>query len=160
MPSGAEIAHPAREFEVTQDDERPPDPEGRINRDRDGLVEVEVTVVPARVRAGQTARVHVSFLPDDSRKAHWNNESTPLRLWIDPPEGWRVSSRWLTAPQGDRPETDEVRRLDFEVEVPPAASGRTRLPAHALYNVCEDVGGVCRFLRQDLVVEVEVEVGP
>ena len=85
---------------------------------------------------------------------------TPLRLWIDPPEGWRVSSRLLTAPQGDRPETAEARQLDFEVEVPPSASGRTRLPAYALYNVCEDERGVCLFRRQDLVVEVDVQVKP
>ena len=160
MPSGAEIAQPAREFEVTQDDERPPDPEGRINRDRDGLVEVEVTVVPARVRPGQAARVHVSFLPDDSRKAHWNNESTPAAALGRRPRGLAGVEPIAHGPPGRPARADEVRRLDFEVEVPPSASGRTRLPAYALYNVCEDVGGVCRFLRQDLVVEVEVEVGP
>ncbi len=156
MPTGAEIAQPSREFEALDPVQQSPDPQGRIHRDRLGLVEAEVAVVPAKVGAGETARVHVTFLPNAIRKAHWNNESTPLRIWIDPPEGWRVSNRLLSAPQGDRPETNEVRRLDFEVEVPSTASGVTRIPAFALYNVCEDLGGVCLFLRQDLVIEVEV----
>ncbi len=160
LPSGAEIAQPTREFEVLETVERSPDPERRITRDRDELVEVEVVVVPAIVQPGEAARVHVTFRPDPARKAHWNNESTPLRLWIDPPEGWQVSSCSFTAPQGDRPETVEVRRFDFEVQVPPTASGRTRLSAYALYNVCEDLGGVCLFLRQDLVIELNLEVNP
>lgn len=158
MPSGAEIAEPLRDFEPSDEDQRSPDPEGRIARDRDGLVEVEVAVVPAKVRPGETARVHVELAPVAEQEAHWNNESTPLQIWIDPPEGWRASSRLLTAPQGDRPETEEVRRLEFEVSVPPTAGGRTRLPAYALYNVCEDTGGVCQFLRQDFLIEVDVAV--
>jgi hypothetical protein len=159
MPTGAEIAQPAREFEVLDAVGQSPDPRGRIVRDRDELIEAEVAVVPAKVHAGETARVHVTFLPSAARKAHWNNESTPLRIWIDPPAGWRVSGQLITAPQGDRPETNEVRRLDFEVEVPPSATGPTRIPAFALYNVCEDLGGVCLFLRQDLVIEVNVVRG-
>lgn len=156
MPTGAEIAQPSRDFEVLDAVEQSPDPQGRINRDGQGLVEAEVAVVPAKVRPGKTARVHVTFLPNATLKAHWNNESTPLRIWIDPPEGWRVSTRLLSAPQGDRPETNEIRRLDFEVEVPPSAIGSTPIPAFALYNVCEDLGGVCLFLRQDFVIEVDV----
>ncbi|WP_169977222.1 tetratricopeptide repeat protein [Tautonia rosea] len=156
MPTGAEIAQPSRDFEVFDAVEQSPDPQGRINRDRQGLIEAEVAVVPAKVRPGATARVHVTFLPNAIRKAHWNNESTPLRLWIEPPEGWRVSGKLLTAPQGDEAETNEIRRLDFEVEVPSSATGPTRIPAFALYNVCEDLGGVCLFLRQDLVIEVDV----
>ena len=39
---------------------------------------------------------------------------------------------------------------------PATATGRTRLPAYALYNTCEQAGGRCLFLRQDLSVELDV----
>ncbi|HUT23068.1 MAG TPA: hypothetical protein VM492_01860 [Sumerlaeia bacterium] len=61
----------------------------------------------------------------------------------------------LAAPQGDRPETQETRRLDFEIQAPESASGRATFQAYALYYVCEGVGGQCLFLRQDAPIEVE-----
>ncbi len=155
-PTGAEIAHPAKDFTGDPAKVQPPDPDGKIHRDTKGLIDTEVTVVPARVRPGQPARVHVDFRPNDKRKAHWNNEGEPLRLWIEAPEGWQVSHRLLAAAQGGRPETNEVRRLDFEVKAPANAQGRERLRAYALYNVCEDVGGTCLFLRKDIDIDVAV----
>ena len=112
-----------------------------------------MAVVPTRVRPGQAARVHVTFRPSAAHKAHWNNESTPLRVWVAGAEGWTIATRLLEAPQGDQPESDEVRRLDFEVKAPPTADGKTRLAAYALYNTCEEAGGRCLFLRQDLTIE-------
>ena len=159
-PTGAEIAHPARDFKSDARAVQSPDPKGRIHRDKGGLIHVEVTVVPARVRPGASARVHVTFFPNREVKAHWNNESEPLRLWIDPPENWQVSQQLLSAPQGNKPETNEVRRMDFEVQSPPDAQGRVLLPAYALYYVCEDVGGTCLYLRQDIEIEVTIDAGP
>ena len=49
-----------------------------------------MVVVPARVRPGQAARVHVTFRPGAAHKAHWNNESTPLRVWVAGAEGWTI----------------------------------------------------------------------
>ena len=101
-------------------------------------------------------RVHVTLRPNGKLKAHWNNEAEPLRLWIDPPEGFAVQPMLLTAPQGDRPETTEPRRLEFEVRIPAEASGTFELNAYALYYVCEDADGMCMFLRQDIPVTVTV----
>jgi hypothetical protein len=42
------------------------------------------------------------------------------------------------------------------VKAPPSAAGTTRLAAYVLYNACEQVGGRCLFLRQDLPVELDV----
>ena len=155
-PYGSELAGPAREVsaETTRDE---PDPRGRIHRDDDRLIEAEVVVVPARIRPGQAARVHVTLRPNADRQAHWNNESTPLRIWVEePPPGWTTSARSLEAPPGIAPESDEVRRLDFEIQAPATASGRTRLTAYALYNTCEGEEGRCLFLRQDFLIEVDV----
>ena len=99
---------------------------------------------------------HVTFRLGAVRNAHWNNESTPLRVWVAGAEAWTVASRLLEAPQGDQPESVEVRRLDFEVKAPPTAEGKARLAAYALGERKEQAGGRCLFLRQDLSVELEV----
>jgi len=155
-PSGSELAGPARDVAVEAAAPVEPDSNGRIHRDSQRLIEAEVVVIPRRVRPGEAARVHLSFRPDASHTGHWNNESTPLRVWVAGADGWTIATRRLEAPQGDQPESDEVRRLDFEVKAPRAASGKARLAAYALYNVCEQAGGRCLFLRQDLTIEINV----
>jgi len=155
-PYGSELAGPVRD--VTADASAPlePDPKAQIHRDQARLIEAEVVVVPTRVRPGQAARVHVTFRPGAAQNAHWNNESSPLRVWVAGAEGWTIPARLLEAPQGDKSESVEVRRLDFEVKAPPAAQGKTSLAAYALYNACEQAGGRCLFLRQDLTIELDV----
>jgi tetratricopeptide (TPR) repeat protein len=155
-PYGSELAGPVRDVLAATSVPSEPDPKGRIHRDEQRLIEAEVVVVPRRVRPGQAVRVHVTFRPSAVHQAHWNNESTPLRVWIVGAEGWTVSPRLLEAPQANQPESVEVRRLDFEVKAPSTAAGTTRLAAYALYNTCEEAGGRCLFLRQDLTAEVEV----
>lgn len=155
-PAGAEIARPTREFAEESKATKPPDPDGKIHRDKKELIATEVIVVPARVRPGQSACVHVIFRPSAKQKAHWNNEAEPLRFWVDVPEGWQVSQRLLAAPQGDKPETTEVREINFEFKVPTSAQGKVRLTAYALYHACEDAGGTCLFLRKDIEFDVEV----
>ncbi len=155
-PYGSELAGPVRDVLAQAPASVEPDPKGQIHRDRERLIEAEVVVVPPRVGPGKAARVHLTFRPNAAHSAHWNNESTPLRVWIAGAEGWTISTRLLEAPQGDRAESNEVRRLDFEVKAPPGATGKTRLAAYALYNTCEQAGGRCLFLRQDLSVELDV----
>jgi hypothetical protein len=155
-PYGSELASPVRDVVAEASAPIEPDPQGRIHRDSEGLIEAEVVVVPARVPPGQAARVHVTFRPSAAHKARWNNESTPLQVWVAAAEGWATSSRLLAAPQGAQPESDEVRRLDFEVKAPPTALGKTRLAAYALYNTCEEAGGRCLYVRQDLTIELDV----
>jgi hypothetical protein len=155
-PYGSELAGPVRDVLAGAPVPIELDPQGRIHRDEQRLIEVEVVVVPRRLRPGQAARVHLTFRPSAAHKARWNNESTPLRVWIAEAEGWTIAPRLLEAPQGHQPETVEVRRLDFEVKAPSTAEGKTRLAAYALYNTCEEEGGRCLFLRQDLTAELEV----
>ena len=155
-PYGSELAGPVSDVTAEAGAPVEPDPEGRILRDSQRLIEAEVVVVPTLVRPGQGARVHVTFRPGAAHSGHWNNESMPLRVWVAGAEGWTIASRLLEAPQGNEPESIEVRRLDFEVKAPATAEGKTRLAAYALYNTCENAGGRCLFLRQDLAVELDV----
>lgn len=156
LPTGSEIAAPERNFETGQRSVEPPDPNGRIARDTQNLILTEVTVVPPQVKPGQTVRIHLTLHPNEQRKAHWNNEAEPLKLWIEPPAGWQVKPQLLIAPQGEKPETSETRHFEFEVRVPPDAAGTGKLTAYALYYACEDVSGTCQFLRQDIAVTVKI----
>lgn len=156
-PGGAEIAQPLKALPALPVEVRNPDLDGKILRDKDGLIRAEVTVAPARVRPGQAVRVHVVLRLDPKKQAHWNNEAEPLRLWVDPPDGWQVSERLLQAPAVREPVSGEERALDFEIKAPKEARDKVRLDAYALYHVCDDKGGQCRFLRLDVPIELTVE---
>ncbi|MEE8452090.1 MAG: hypothetical protein V3R99_09255 [Thermoguttaceae bacterium] len=155
--SGAEIAHPSRTFVAEGGSVKSPDPTGRILRDTGRLIVAEVAVVPPRIKPGESARVHVTMRPSDAETAHWNNEAEPLRLWIDTPDGWQLQQQLLTAPQGNKPETAEPRHFEFEVRAAANARGPTQLGAYALYYICEEVGGMCLFRRQDIPITVTVD---
>ena len=157
LPTSSEMTDPDRDLENEQLDVKPPDPEGRILRDRQRLILTEVTVIPPRVKPGGTVRVHVTLRPNEKHKAHWNKEAEPLKLWIDSPPGWKAQPQLLTAPQGNQPETSEPRHIEFELRAANEASGTSKLSAYVLYYVCEGAGGTCSFLRQDIPITIKVE---
>jgi tetratricopeptide (TPR) repeat protein len=155
LPTGSEIAGPAPSFDIAERVE-PPDPRGRIQRDEQGLILTEVAVVPPHVPPGGTVRVHVTFRPNQSRAAHWDNETEPLKVWVEPPFRWKAQPQLLAAAQDSRPQSSEPRHLEFELQAPAEASGVVTLAAYALYHVCEDTTGTCSFLRQDIPLAVKI----
>lgn len=155
-PDGAEIASPARSFPTEATAAKNPDPNGKVTRDA-GDVVAEAVVVPARVKPGDSARIHVTLRLKAVAKAHWNNEADPLQLWVDPPDGVTVSKRLLLAEKPTTATSTEDRTVGFEVKVPADAKGTIRVPVYALYHLCDDAGGTCRFVRLDLTVEVPVK---
>jgi tetratricopeptide (TPR) repeat protein len=157
LPTNSEIAGPGSSPENQNLDVKPPDPQGRILRDRQHLILTEVTVIPPGIKPGQTVRVHVTLRPNEKHKAHWNNEAEPLKFWIDPPSGFKAQPQLLVAPQGNKPETSEPRHIEFELIAPDDASGTLKISAYALYYVCEGEGGTCSFLRQDIPITVAVD---
>jgi hypothetical protein len=156
LPTGAELARPARHFGTDGRVFESPDPDGRVLRDTERLVIAEITVVPPTVRPEESVRVHVTLRPNGARKVHWNNEAGPVRLWIEKRPGWDVQPRLLETPPTEKPESTEPRHLEFEVRAASKAKGRSGLSAYVLYYVCEDVDGTCMFLRQDIVIPVKV----
>jgi tetratricopeptide (TPR) repeat protein len=156
-PAGAEIAHPLKALPVSDQAAVNPDPHGTIHRDKDGLIQAETTVVPRQVRPGKSARVQIVLRPNKQQQIHWNNEADPLRLWVEPPADWKVSERILSSSQPAQASTTEARMLTFEVVVPSTAHGTIQLPVYALYHVCDDSGGQCRFLRLDIPVDVTIK---
>ena len=157
-PGGAEIAHPGK-FVASAETTREPDPKGRIRRDTGNLIHVEATVVPSPIKPGAAARIHVTFRTNADKKAHWNNESAPLTIWVNPPKGWEVDHQRLTAPQPPKAVSNEPREINFEVRAPKDMTQKeTILPAYALFYACEDVDGVCHYLRRD--IEIRIRVAP
>ncbi|MEM7230569.1 MAG: hypothetical protein AAF517_00250, partial [Planctomycetota bacterium] len=156
-PRGAEIARPSRSF-ATDTSGKNPDAKGQITRDKTGFIRGESVVVPHRVRPGKTARAHLVLSPSKKQKAHWNNEAKDLLVWIDPPPGIAIDKQLLTVPNPKRATSTEDRSVEFEVKVGrDTPKGRIEVPAYALYYVCEDVDGVCMFLRQDFKIYIDVD---
>ncbi len=156
-PGGAEFAYPIESFGRSGRDEKEPDPGGRIHRDPGGFIHVHAVVVPPRIGPGDSARVHVTFTPNADEKAHWNNEVDDLILWLDLPPGWEADARRLTTPNPRSAVSQEVRKVEFEIRIPPGSGpGLARIPAYALYYVCEDVRGTCLYRRQDVTLPIQV----
>lgn len=154
--SGAEVAKPKRVFEVDSSPQHSPDPDGKITLDVEGYVQINAVSVPTSIHAGETARVHLEFTLA-SKQAHWNNESEPLRVWIDTPTDWKATQPLLIhRPKVDSAESTETRRLEVEVQSPKQAKS-SRLTGYALYYVCDDRTGACLYRRQDFSVSVRVK---
>jgi hypothetical protein len=155
-PAGAEIATPAKSFQ-SPPNLAEPDPNDKVARIEPGAVVAEVTVVPQATVPGGTVRVHVVFRVDSKLgKVHWNNEAEPLLCWLDVPADWEVSDRLLSTPLGDTAVSEEDRRIEFEVKVPTDASTKERIAGYALFHICDDAGGTCRFARLDVTVPITV----
>lgn len=157
-PGGAEFAGKTESFESSPTPRQEPDPKGRIHRDH-RFVDVETTVVPPKAKPGETVRVHMVFRPNESIKAHWNNEADGLSVWINPPAGWRVDQQSLSVPNPAGAVSTELRRIEFEAQCPKDASGDVTLAVYALYYVCEDVNGTCLYRRQDVDVPIALDRG-
>jgi hypothetical protein len=155
-PDGAEIAYPQKEFASPKETPKDPDPQGKVTRDQ-GSVTCEMVVVPAAVKPGQSARVHLTFRLAAKTADHWNNESDPLRVWVFPPEGAASSARSIEAPKPKSATSAEDRTIGFEVQIPKDARGTVRVPVYALYHLCDDTGGQCRLVRLDTNVEIRVK---
>lgn len=155
-PDGAEIAQPIKSFPIPNEVPTNPDPKVRIFRDK-GSVVSEIVVVPATAKPGGSVRVHLTFRLAPEASDHWNNEAEPLRVWVDPPDGVAVSERLVEAEKPKSATSTEDRTLGFEVQIPKDASDMVHIPAYALYHVCDDVGGRCRFLRFDVSVDLTVK---
>ena len=60
----------------------------------------------------------------------------------------------IELPNPPQATSNETRRVEFEVKSPAGARGTTRLPAYALYYVCEGAKGQCLYRRQDVPLEL------
>ena len=159
-PGGAEFAYPTKQFDADAASENP-DPDRKLPLDSGRLIAVESAVAPATVKPGESVRVHVMLRPDSTRLAHWDNSAGATTVWINGLDGVpaaQLSARRheLTGPAGEATSTD-TRRAEFELIVPADLKpGDYRLTGYALAYVCEDVDGVCNYLRHEFEVSIRV----
>ncbi|MEE8171194.1 MAG: hypothetical protein V3T70_11670 [Phycisphaerae bacterium] len=159
-PVGAERAGTAERF--SSEDAAPPDgdPDGKVKRDDKGYIQFDPVVVRATgKRSRRVVQVHLTFRPNPNNGGHWNNEAGPLRIWLQAPEGIRLSRAFLEFAPPPQAVTNEPRTLSVEVELPDGgandpASPPISIAGYALYNVCEGRHGQCLFRRQDLELQL------
>jgi tetratricopeptide (TPR) repeat protein len=152
-PKGAELASPAREFEISPEHTNP-DPDAKIFLDTEKLIEPSIAVVPANAAAGSTVRVHVSLRPNDTAK--WNNEAGKTQLWINASDQYKLSDQLIEFEQPQTAESHEARGVEFEVAMPEGANESVTVTGFVLYYVCEDTNGQCLFRRQDLKFQIPI----
>lgn len=152
-PKGAELASPAREFEISTEQTNP-DPDAKIILDTEKLIEPSIAVVPARATAGGTVRVHVSLRPNDTAK--WNNEAGKTQLWINASDQYKLSDQLIEFEQPQTTESHEARGVEFELAMPADANESVTVTGFVLYYVCEDTNGQCLFRRQDLKFQIPI----
>jgi len=155
-PGGTEFATPTRQLETEANPMPDPDPADRIHLDNQGLIQAEVTVVPASVKPGEAVRIHIEFRPDTALQAHWNNEVDGLVFQLRPPVGWRADPAWQRLPMPMAAVSNEVRSLECELVAPKEATGIIEVPAYALYYTCEDTTGTCLYRRLNLSISIPV----
>lgn len=149
-PEGSEISPPGEGSASLPD----PDPDARVTRDA-GLVTVRTLITPGKVRPGRAVRVRLRMSLDG---AWWNNETTGLRIAGRLPPGFGLLEARPLSPPPDEAESQEERLWELELRLPgDQPPGEVTLPLYLLYDVCEDAGGVCLHLRQELPLTIVVD---
>jgi len=130
----------------------------RIQVDSHNFIEIEPMSVPATVRPGDVVRLRISFRVNPRSMPFWNNEADDLTVCLDLPHTVKLGEGQLNYPNPDLPETRDMRTVEFEIAVAKfVKDGPLDVPAHALYYVCENRGGKCRYLRKDFNLSLHVD---
>lgn len=152
-PGGAEFAYPAQVTDPAEKTMTEPDPEGRIIRDNAAGIRLDHTLVAATYEDKKAVRVHLKFQPNAIQALHWNNEAEPLTVWIQPAQGWAFETSMLMFPNPQQATDSAPRSVEFELTQVSAKATRT-IHGYALYNVCEEINGVCMYRRLDFTIEL------
>jgi len=128
-------------------DTMPKSTEG-LERDNGEYVTIESTMVPGFVKPGKPATVHVRLVASGAK---WNNESTPLTVWVDS-DSAKLSKQLMVFENPNQADSKENRSFEFDLMVGENGSDSS-ISGFALYNVCTE-DGVCMYRRQDFKIEV------
>ncbi len=158
-PAGSELAGPTGPGHIAQQihPRRNVDPQGRITRDSQHLVDLETILTPAQTQPGSSVRVRFVFRLTDN-KAVWNNEAEDLYVWLTLSGSMRITEAQWTYKNPPTPESNERRVVDVELALSPEMKRATfGIPGYALYYVCEKTGDRCQYLRHDFTVQLSVD---
>ena len=146
--TGSEIAKPSKKL-PTSDEAKNPDPEAKIFADENKSVAISATTVPAIVKKGSMVRIHLNF---DVAKGKWNNEATPLRVWIHESSSGKPESRLLVH-DASQINSANSKYIDFEFQTD-KESQNCKIIGYALYHTCDDEG-VCYYYRQNFTIPIK-----
>lgn len=149
----SERAEPAKSFATRSDEQINPDPDAKILEDLERLIQVRGTAVPHSIRAGKTARVHLSFVPYNGK---WNNEGAPMKVWIANSDQFRIVDSLIEVPNASGATSVESRMVEFEIEASKEANGQVQISGFALYNVCTLNDSQCLFRRLPFRVSIQI----
>lgn len=152
-PGGAELAYPTDSVVEEGPGQAEPDPRNRVLKDQEGLIKARAVVVPNTSDGERSARVHVLFSPDRSKKAHWNNEAGNMQVWLSPTDNLAIDKTLEVIEVPPEEVTREIRKAEFEVRSDSPIRGALSIPGYALYYVCEDLTGTCLYRRLDFAVK-------
>ena len=153
-PGGAEFAYPSkREVALTAKNVEP-DSKGRVFRDAQPAINVDLTLVSSTYNDKKAVRVHLHFQPNLAHAFHWNNEAEPLTIWIQSAPGWDMESQLLSFPNPQVVTDSAPRSLEFEL-IQTGTDAAKEMTGYALYNICEDVNGTCLYRRQDFKIRLD-----
>ena len=130
--------------------EREPDPDGRIVRDRGEFVVVEAISDPRNPAHGSTIHFRVILSPTTQKRAHWNDSAGDIKFWIDWPKGWTARRYHLLDSNPSQSASREIRQIAFEAR-PPESDGSEAITirGYAVYFICEEIHSTCMLRRQD-----------
>ena len=153
-PGGAEFAQPLADFEASGEVAEP-DARGRIHRDEGELITMETVAVPGALDPGEAAQLHLTFRPNEEKRAHWNNEVEGVEVWVRAPDGYALDNPYRSLPIPAEAVSLEVRSTEVEIRRESGPAGEATVDGYALYYVCEDVNGTCLYRRQDFAIQLE-----
>jgi tetratricopeptide (TPR) repeat protein len=156
-PRGTEIAGKSRRKKDEKTQTMPdPDPEGKINRDKDNLISVDVMVTPQPVRPGGSFRLRLSISPDKN-KVKWNNEAGATELHLDLPKGFTLVEGQFSVIDAKQASSSEKRVMEVEVSVDKnVKAGQRNFSAYLCFHACTS-DGVCFYLRRDIKIKLKID---
>ena len=144
-PGGSEFAYPEKNS-ATAAPRKHPDPEGKVSRDSTPLVTLQPTIVPSTKGNGEAVRVHLRMTPNAAREVHWTDEAGPPEFFLEP-----GSDSYVYDFQAPPAVGDGERVIEFEIRPAKGKQLPEEIRGAVFYFICEDVGGVCQYLRNDIV---------
>ena len=113
-PIAAELAKPRKKFKSAKSAVPDGEADGATHPDGQQLVAFESIVVPSvSPKKKRYAQVLLVFRPSGRGGAQWDNRGDPLRVWLEPADGVKLSRKFATFKNPEAAGSSEERTLNF-----------------------------------------------
>lgn len=150
-PSGAEFARPSKKRGRESALANHPDPKNQVDRDQEKLITCQVVVVPSTNPKAQAVRIHLTFVP--ALTTTWTNDAGNMSFHLNPDIAAEIVDLKIPALPKEI-SSSETRVIEFALHPKKGQPLPKRLTGAAFYYVCTKTDQTCRYLRNDLVIEL------